>query len=216
MKVKLKKVHNKKRIFLGFFSLFLACLGSFLAVSFLVFRFRPVFLEKAECVAKNKANSIINSAVADSLTGINADAFVNIIFDESNRISTINTDTILLNGIKSKIYDNLIKQLGKSGYATVYIPIGSLTKYPSLQGMGYKIPVKILFDTSFDVDFSETLLERGINQVYYETYIETKANLDIISALIVSETTVTSKIPISQTLIAGTVPTQYWSGSTRR
>lgn len=216
MKVKLKKVHNKKRIFLGFISLFTAFLGSLFVVSFLVFRFRPVFLEKAECAAKNKANSIINSAVADSLEGINNDDFVDITFGENNIISSINTDTIVLNNIKTKIYDNLLKHLNDSGYATVYIPIGSLTKYPALQGMGYRIPVKILFDTNFNVDFSESLKEAGINQVYYETYIETVANLDIISALMMSETTVKSKIPISQTLISGTVPTQYWSGSTRR
>ena len=216
MKVKFKRVHNKKRIFLGLFALFMAFSGSLSIISFFVFRFRPVFMEKAECAAKNRANLIINSAVSESLIGIKNDDFVDITFGDNNIISSINTDTIVLNNIKTKIYNNLLKHLNSSGYATVYIPIGSLTKYPALQGMGYRIPVKILFDTNFNVDFSECLKEAGINQVYYETYIETIANLDIISALMMSETTVKSKIPISQTLISGTVPTQYWSGNIRR
>ena len=209
MKIKLQKVHNKKRILFVIFLSFAAFLGAFVVVSFLVFRFRPVFQEKAECAAKNKANYIINNAVDAAISGINADGFVNIMLGENNEISSINTDTLALNSIKTKIYDNLIRYFAESGSSTVYIPIGSLTKYPALQGMGCKIPVRIVFDTNFSVDFSEKLTDAGINQVYYETYIETVANFDIISALMISETTVTSKIPVSQTLIVGTVPTHY-------
>ena len=156
--------------------------------------------------------------MSDALSGINAEDFVNIMRGENNTISSINTNTIEINSVKTRIYDNLNKYLTQSNNSTVYIPIGSLTKYPLLQGMGYKIPVKIVFDTTFSIDFSENLKDAGINQVYYETYIETVASFDIISALMISETTVTSKIPVSQTLIVGTVPTQYgfWYEDVRR
>ena len=107
MKIKFKKVHNKKKLIFGFFFIFTAFLGSLLVVSFLVFRFRPVFQEKAECAAKNKANQIINNAVTDAISGITTENFVNIMLGENNSISSINTNTIELNSIKTKIYDNL-------------------------------------------------------------------------------------------------------------
>ena len=218
MKIRLQKVHNKNKALIVLFSVFFAVSASVLSVCFLIFRFRPVFLEKAEFAAKNKADILINRAVNEAISGLNTEDFVNIIFREDNVISSINTDTIALNGLKAKICDNLAKNLGKSSESIVYIPIGSLTKYPYLQGFGYKIPVKILFDTSFNIDFQETLKDAGINQVYYETYVVASANFDIISALLVSETNVTSKIPISQTLIVGTVPEQYgfWYEGVRR
>ena len=218
MKIQFKRVHNAKRVFFGLFSLLLAFLGGLAILYFLIFRFKPVFQEKAEFAAKNKANSIINNAVADALLGINTEDFVNIMQGENNSITSINTNTIELNAVKTRIYDNLNKYLSQTNTATVYIPVGSLTKYPMLQGMGYKIPVKIVFDTAFSVDFSEKLKDAGINQVYYETYVETIASFDVISALMISETTITSKIPISQTLIVGTVPAQYgfWYDDVRR
>lgn len=218
MKIQFKRVHNTKRVFFGLFSLLLAFLGGLVILYFLIFRFKPVFQEKAEFAAKNKANSIINNAVADALLGINTEDFVNIMQGENNSITSINTNTIELNAVKTRIYDNLNKYLSQTNTATVYIPVGSLTKYPMLQGMGYKIPVKIVFDTAFSVDFSEKLKDAGINQVYYETYVETIASFDVISALMISETTITSKIPISQTLIVGTVPAQYgfWYDDVRR
>lgn len=209
MKIRLKRVHNRKGIILAFLYLLLALSGSILVISFFVFRFRPVFEEKAECAAKNKANSIINNAVTEVLDGITTEDFVNIISGENNIISSINTNTMSLNEIKTRLYNSLTNHLKEANESVVYIPIGSLTKYPALQGLGYKIPVKILFDTTFNVYFSKELSDAGINQVYYETYIVASANLDIISAFIMSETTVTSKIPISQTLIVGTVPAHY-------
>ncbi len=209
MKIRFKRVHNRKRVLFGLFLLFAAFLGCLFILYFLIFRFKPVFQEKAEFAAKNKANLIINNAVTDALAGINTEDFVNIMRGENNSISSINTNTIELNFVKTRIYDNLNKYLSQSNNSIVYIPVGSLTKYPMLQGVGYKIPVKIVFDTAFSIDFAENLKDAGINQVYYETYVEAVASFDIISALMISETTVTSKIPISQTLIVGTVPTQY-------
>ena len=209
MKIKFKKVRRPSNIIFLFFSVVTISAATLFFAYFLIFRFKPVFQEKAECAAKNKANLIINSAVMDALDGINTEDFADIMRSENNSITSINTNTVKLNSVKTRIYDNLTRHLDQTGTATVYIPIGSLTKYPLLQGMGYKIPVKIVFDTTFNVAFSETLKEAGINQVYYETYIVTVANLDIISALMISETTVTSKIPVSQTLIVGTVPNEY-------
>lgn len=218
MKIRLKKVHNNSKILFLFFTVIITLSGVMFITAILVFRFKPVFQEKAVCAARNKANAIINSAVTDALDGISTEDFENITYGEQNSVSSISTNTIALNRLKAKIFNNLSKYLNKSNSATIYIPIGSLTKYPALQGMGYKIPIKIIFDTGFNIDFSEALKDAGINQVYYETYIEAVTSFDIISALMVYETTVTSKIPISQTLIVGKVPEEYgfWYENARR
>ncbi|MCR4718818.1 MAG: sporulation protein YunB [Firmicutes bacterium] len=216
MKIRLKGNcrFSKAFTFLSFVSAFFASL--LLLFLFLIFRFKPVFQEKAEYAAKSKANAILNSAVADVFNGINTDKFVNIITGADNSITSITTNTGELNRIKTQVYKCLKSYSAKSSETTVYIPIGSLTDYPVLQGLGYKIPVKILFDTALEIDFADSLKDAGINQVYYEISVVAVANLDVVSALMTSETAVETKIPISQTLIVGTVPESYGYEIARR
>ena len=216
MKVRLKGNYRSSGAFV-FVTFSLAALaGIVLLFSFFIFRFKPVFEEKAECAAKNKANLILNNAVSDAFDGINADKFANIITGENNSVTSISTDTGELNRIKTQIYERLKAYSSDFDNATIYIPIGSLTDYPALQGVGYKIPVKVLFDTTLEIDFDKSLKEAGINQVCYEVSIIATANLDVVSAFMMSETSVTATIPISQTLIVGTVPSAYGYDITRR
>ena len=215
MKIRLNNGRTGKKL-AALFVCLAAVTAALMLTSFLFFRFKPVFEEKAKCAAKNKANMILNRAVSDAFDGINTDRFVNIITGEGNCVTSVSTDTGELNGIKTKIYDNLKKYSSNSENVTVYIPIGSLTEYPALQGVGYKIPVKVIFDTTMEIDFSELLKEAGINQVYYEISVVASVNFDVVSALVVSETSVTSRIPVSQTLIVGTVPSSYGYDIARR
>lgn len=212
MKIRLRGSYRSTRMFafISFFSAFFV--GLVLLFFFFIFRFKPVFQEKAEYAAKSKANTILNNAVSDVFDGINTDKFVNIITGADNSVTSITTNTGELNRIKTQIYERLKSYSAQSSEATVYIPIGSLTDYPVLQGVGYKIPVKILFDTALEIDFTDSLKDAGINQVYYEISVVAVANLDIVSALMMSETAVTAKIPVSQTLVVGTVPESYGYG----
>jgi sporulation protein YunB len=210
MKIRLKGDSSKAFAFIILSFVFFA--SSFLLFFFFLFRFKPVFQEKAEYAAKNKANSILNSAVADVFHGINTEKFVNIAVGEDNSVRSITTNIGEINRIKTQIYERLKSYSSTASETTVYIPIGSLTDYPVLQGVGYKIPVKILFDTALEVDFTDSLKQAGINQVYYEVSVVAVANLDVISALMMSETAVTAKIPVMQTLIVGTVPESFGYG----
>ena len=54
--------------------------------------FKPVFEEKAECAAKNKANLILNNAVSSVFNGISTDKFANIITDADNAVTSISTN----------------------------------------------------------------------------------------------------------------------------
>ena len=210
MRIKLRGNNfNKTFVFLSVIS---GITGLFMAISFFLFRFIPVFEEKAKCAAKNKANVILNSAVSEAFAEVNTDKFIKIATDSDNSVTSINTDTGELNRIKTQIYDSIKKYSIDSDNATVYIPVGSLTNNPMLQGLGHKIPVKIHFDTTLQLDFSDSLKDAGINQVYYEVSVIATANFDVVSAIMISETSVTTKIPIVQTLIAGTVPSSYGYG----
>ena len=140
MKIKLTGGFRQSRTFAFIVLSFSVIIGFVLLFSFFIFRFKPVFEEKAECAAKNKANLILNSAVSSVFDGINTDKFANIITDSDNTVTSISTNTGELNRIKTQIYEKLKEYSKNSGDTTIYIPIGSLTNYPALQGVGYKIP----------------------------------------------------------------------------
>jgi len=198
----------KKIIKFLFFLLFLIVV---LLISYsTLYRFKPVFEDKALCAAKNKANAVLNNAVTDVLSGIDTDEMVNINLNNTSEISSITTNTTKLNLIKSKVYKKIDEYLENSNTTTIYIPIGSLTDFPVLQGIGYRIPIKIVFDTTISMDFSDSITEAGINQAYHETFIIATANIDIISSVLTTSDTVNIDIPISQTLIIGNVPNTYY------
>jgi len=199
---KTKRFHSSIILFLFAF-LLLSC------IMFLLCNIKPVFEDKARCAAQKCANDILNETILTTLSFIDYNNVVTSTIQGDDRISSVITDTEKLNIIKSKVYEIASEKLKNAEEVKIYIPTGSLTNYPVLQSMGHRIPVKIVFDTNLKIDFSYSLKEAGINQVFHEIFIVANANVDIISSVITTSETVSVRIPISQTLIVGDVPTSY-------
>ena len=91
----------------------------------------------------------------------------------------------------------------------IHIPVGSLTKYPVLQGTGYRIPIKVSLDGVTKTDFQEEFVQSGINQVKNRIYIIVSAKISIISSIMTVSEIVSTEIPVSETIIIGDVPNYY-------
>ena len=181
----------------------------FILIISVLARFKPVFQEKATILAKVRATEIINSAVLDVFSGIESENFVNISKTDTGEVKYFSTDTIRMNKLKSKISQTISEKSKLKEEFYVYIPMGSLTKYPVLQGMGYRIPIRVSLDGVTNTNFHEEYINSGINQVKNKIYILVTARISIISSFMTVSEVVETEIPVSETIIVGEVPNYY-------
>jgi len=197
---------RKVSVFLLFIVVLLLALFIFISV---LVRFKPVFQEKAVMLAKVRATEIINTAVIDVFSGIDFDEFVNISKKETGEVMSISADSIKMNKLKAMISQSVSDKAKNDEDYYVHIPLGSLTKYPVLQGMGYRIPIKVSLDGVTKTDFEEEFVASGINQVKNRIFIVISARISIISSLMTVSEVVSTEVPVSETIIVGDVPNYY-------
>lgn len=172
-------------------------------------RFKPVFLEKTVMLAKARATEVINSAIIDVFSGIESDDYVNIIKKDTGEITSISSDTVKMNKLKASITQAVLKKAESGDGFYIHIPIGSLTNHPVLQGVGYRIPVKVSLDGVSKTDFEAEFLNAGINQVKNRIFIIVTARISIISSFMTVSEEVSTEVPVSETIVVGEVPNYY-------
>lgn len=207
MKIKLNGNFSKKLRFVCFFVTFsLIFINLFFAV---LTRFKPVFEEKASHVAKTKATDIINKATDDIFFDISSPELVIIDKNEDGSITSVSADTVEINRLKTRLSKSIQKYAENAEDSTIYIPIGSLTNFAVLQGFGYRIPIKIATDGFTKIDFDDEFVSCGINQVKHKIFMVVSVRVSVVSAVFTRTETVTSEVPVAETVITGTVPTYY-------
>lgn len=181
-----------------------------IALSYIILlQFKPVFEQKAAHAAKMSAINIINEATNDVFWGISSSQLVNITTNETGQITGVSADTAQMNKLKTKLSLSLQKYTENSDNSKISIPLGSLTPYAVLQGVGYRIPVKIVIDGFSKLDFESEFIQAGINQVKHKIYLIASVNVSVISAAMTKSEIVTTEIPVAETVIVGTVPNYY-------
>ncbi len=208
MKVGLSSSFIPRKVF--FLCIVLVCTVAFFAGSLAILvRFKPVFEEKASNAAKMKATDIINKATDSVFADIYFENPVNITKDEEGKITSVHSDSVAMNQLKTKL-SLAVQQFAENAEdSTVYIPIGSLTSFSVLQGVGYRIPVKLSTDGFAKIDFNDEFINAGINQVKHKIYMTASVKVSVISSVMSKTETVTAEIPVAETVIVGTVPNYY-------
>lgn len=209
----MKIVLKKRRVFFQKILGLIIFLGviTILGMSFLAIltHFKPVFQEKAVILARLRATEIINSAVVDVFSGIESCDFVNISKNNNDEISLISANSVEMNRLKATVSKTVSEKAKSEDDYYVHIPLGSLTKYPVLQGMGYRIPIKVSLDGITKTDFKEEFMSAGINQVKSRIYIIVSARISIVSSIMTVSEVVSTEIPVLDTIIVGNVPNYY-------
>lgn len=207
MKIMLNSKISKKIRFLCIYMAFiLVFLNIFL---FILGIFKPVFEEKASHAAKIRATDIINKATESVFFDISSPELVIINKDEQGCITSVNANTIEINRLKTKLSKSIQDFAEASKNSKVHIPIGSLTNFSVLQGMGYRIPVSISTDGFAKIDFDGEFVSCGINQVKHKIFMTVSVKVSVISAVFTKTETVTCEVPVAETIISGTVPNYY-------
>ena len=171
---------------------------------------KPTIIAMSEAKVEYIAVLAMNNAVSKILgNNIKYTDLTDVLTDKDGKISMIQYNTILINTLAretSSLAQDEIRTLGAEG---ISVPLGSITKSKLLSGRGPDIKVKIIPVGSVATNFSDEFKHAGINQTRHKIYLELKTQVRIVVPLGSDVINVSTKVPITETLIVGAVPETY-------
>ncbi len=184
--------------------------AALLYICFLFFeRVYPNYIARVDIYMDNAANAAINSALAQTMKKESFENFGNSESDSDGKITLVEGDTYAMNLFKAKYTENLYKIVNETEPGYVVMPLGSLLKNEIFSGMGPMIRIKTQINGIIKCDFADSFESCGINQVRHKIYLDVSVNFCAVSAAMNRSRTVKTTVPVSETIISGTVPKYY-------
>lgn len=195
------------------FPIFLILLLLFAALYFVYAReIKPYIRDVAENCVVNAASDEILSAVNAELCEYGEDftSFVILEKDVGGNITAIRTNMALMNGLKNRIMKRVSAELLSMDEKTLSVPLGSMF-FPSFFGIsGPYLKTRIVALSSSDSAIESKITEAGINQAQQTITIHVQVLLNLITPVGTQTASVTSDIPVAETVIVGLVPNAYF------
>ncbi len=174
--------------------------------------FQPTLNRLGEAKASYLAQEILQSAV---LEVAQEDEFVNaklvsLEISEDGQIAAVVPDVLAMNRWKSRLALRIQQKLSETEEVTVFVPAGSLLGVEFLSTYGPKLPIHLISYGRTLVDLESYFSDAGINQTRHQMI----ANVGVELSLLMPDyrsvgTKVTAKIPMSETVVVGSVPNSY-------
>ncbi|MGM9551085.1 MAG: sporulation protein YunB [Clostridia bacterium] len=185
--------------------IFIAIAGIIILINVKV---RPFIISVAKGYAKNEVNNSLNHIIDEALRTEEYN-FINIKEDSEGKIAAATMNSTDINLFMTKISIGLKNKIADMEPIEAKIPIGNFFPSPFLTGIGPRIKVKFLILSNTNIKVTENFLARGINQTLYTISFHIETVVGIYIPTMHSAVTVENEIPISRTLIVGTVPDTY-------
>lgn len=186
-----------------------------LAVAVLItvcfYKMRPVILRYAESAAETLLLDASNKAILDILNeqGVSYNDIVTLSREESGRVTSLETDIVKINSLKSLISNRLSGIIADKEYYDLNIPLGTFFSSVYTSGYGPKIHFKMQLTATARVNFSHEFKSAGINQVLHIVMVD----MDISGSLVITGysdgISVKNQAMAAQTIIVGTTPEAF-------
>ena len=207
MIIPLKYKHITYKIY--FYIIFLI---TTLVCNFVVFRLEVAFMNAFTPYAINFGSDAINYTVANYFAEneYSYSDFVKLSYDNDNSITSLQTNSSLMNSLKSQLSINLQEELDDIKENSLSVPLGNISDNIIFHGIGPMIDISVNSAEVTDLVFNDTFDSVGINQVRHKIYVEVFVTVSISCANITQSEVIHDVIPVSETVIVGKVP-KYFS-----
>ena len=186
-----------------------------LIVALLFFRFDArvgaAAKDTAEFHCQNLCLEAINTAVAQTLEE-NSDltqAMEEVRYSESGFVQQIELRADAINQLRLELTEATTQSLLALENSSISLRLGSLTGISMLFGRGPSIPMKVIPLTAVESEIHESFEGAGINQTVHTVSILISVDMRVLYGIRWGDVHVESEILLSQTLIAGQVPSRY-------
>ena len=203
-----RRRHGENAFFIKITAVLLA-VAVLLSVAF--YKMRPVILRYAESAAETLLLDASNKAILDILNeqGVSYNDIVTLSREESGRVTSLETDIVKINSLKSLISNRLSGIISAKEYYDLNIPLGTFFSSVYTSGYGPKIHFKMQLTATARVNFSHEFKSSGINQVLHIVMVD----MDISGSLVITGysggISVKNQAMAAQTIIVGTTPEAF-------
>jgi sporulation protein YunB len=189
------------------------CVFLVLAILFILIdiAIRPVVKENAKYIVKNEVTIMINESVEKYLSEnemIYSD-LVNVGVNGENEVTSISTNTININKLKSGITNTIANELKDSRGEKIRVSLGNLFDSYILDHIGLEFQVKLtdygFIETGIISEFKST----GINQTLHSIRLKIIVEVNINVGTLYQTETVETVILLTETVLVGNVPSMY-------
>ncbi len=170
---------------------------------------RPLMIELAKNQAMVMAEQAIHRAVNRLFSDADFSQLVTISRLEDGTVSSIASNMSRINKLKAEASLAINEEIAATQETSFFIPLGTLTGYDLLAGVGPRIPVSLMPYGRVIVEFEYDLTESGINQTLLAVNLKSTATIGIVLPGGNVTREVSSRLPVTQTVIVGKIPDNY-------
>lgn len=172
------------------------------------FQCRPIMTAFAESQAVWNVTKIANQTAMQVLSEYAAicEHTLSVEYDGSQKVSSILTKTADINMVRTIMTETVMKAIERSASIAVAIPLGTLSGWHWLSGLGPLLTFPVSFTAAVLSDTSSSLVATGINQSTYRVLIHLDISLYVVTPM--GRSTVGTRVsyPMAETVLLGEVP----------
>lgn len=175
------------------------------------FALEPTIMAISEVRLRSITTKALNEAVIENFSTIKYEDFITVSRDNNGNITMVQTNSVYMNKLASYtalFAQNKITSLGEQG---IEVHLGTVTGIQLFSNLGPIVKIKMMPMGSVAAEFTSKFESAGINQTRHEILISIKATVRVVALNNSEVITITSVIPITETIIVGTVPSYYGS-----
>lgn len=174
-------------------------------------RVLPTVVEISKIMAKTQTLNIINEKSMEILNeDFKYDEMIKIQKDNEGNINLIQADTVKLNYVAAKLANECNASLEDMKENTLEVPLGWTTSRSVFYRLGPNIKMHVEPIGNITTSYESKFESAGINQTRHKIYLNITAQIRLKLPLADQETTVTTQVPVSDTIIVGKIPNMTW------
>ncbi len=205
-----EKLRLKKKLGIKLIGIACLILGIFLAARIFI---RPNVSRVCEYNARAITISLMDEAVSDRLDELSDGSLygslVTLTYSSNGNVSSIETDTALINRIKTDTLSDINSRLLSGERGKSELSVGTLLGIPVLHGTGPAVELKIEPKGYADAIFISEFSSAGINQTLHRIIMRTNVNVAAYIPMYSTEISVSGDFLIAETVIVGNIPESY-------
>lgn len=185
-------------------------LVGFLGFTFVEVRLKPTLLQLAEARARAVATTAVNMALSEtSALDIKYEDLMDWKTDSQGNIVAVQPNTGEINRIAASTTTRVQAALRDIKSVRISVPIGQVFGSAILANLGPWLTVSVVPIGVVSTSVTDQFETAGINQLRHRVYLEIEASVKILVPLVSSNLTVTTSMPIAESIILGDVPQFY-------
>ena len=169
-----------------------------------------VLLSISEATMRASTTIAVNDAVYYTLSDeMRYDDLVSVTRNERGEIIAVSANALKINQIArdtASISQANLKNLSLNG---IPVPLGALSGFEALAGVGPTVNFKIIPVSSVTCDFSSEFKSVGINQIKHSIYLNVLADISIVMPSRTQNLEVKTDILVGEFIIVGSIPEVY-------